>query len=394
MQQTDSGQNTSGAAGTTQNNAKVANLRYYIKQLMDGNSFFGIKVICSTSLICFMILHIFHAVLFLFSGAWVMLVINLICAVFYISVVKPLLDKESYIPALLVVVAEVIALVFFTTLSLGRDAGFTQYLFATCTVSFYFTYVVQEKRLGTLHALPLIITILILLFYFIDYFMMDFISPLFPFDHHPEGWSTAFYVINTLFTFIIMVVFSYLFVWEIRNKQRVLTEQNEKLDELAHKDPLTKLYNRRSMSLIIEQRMEQLKKSGKRFTIILGDIDDFKKVNDTYGHDAGDLVLKSVASTIMNGVRGNDAVCRWGGEEILILVSDPLETAGLCAERIRRSIESTDVVFNEQHIHITMTFGITESIPGYRIEHLIQQADDKLYYGKKHGKNQVVAKVG
>lgn len=377
----------------TQNSRKTANLRYYIRQLMDGNSFFGIRVICQVSLSAFMALHIFTAVLFLFANAWVMLVVNLLCAVFYISVVKPLLDKESYIPALLVVVAEVIALVSFSTLSLGRGTGFTQYLFATCTVSFYFTYVVQEKRRG-LHALPLILTVLILLVYFIDFGICDFISPLFPFGRHPQGWATAFYIINTIFTFIIMVIFSYLFVWEIRNKQRVLTEQNEKLDELAHKDPLTKLYNRRCMSMVIEQRMEQLKKSGKRFTMILGDIDDFKKVNDTYGHDAGDLVLVTVANTIMSNVRGDDAVCRWGGEEILVLVSDPMETAALCAERIRRAIESTDIVFNEQHIHITMTFGIAESIPGYRIEHLIQQADDKLYYGKKHGKNQVVAKIG
>ena len=147
------------------------------------------------------------------------------------------------------------------------------------------------------------------------------------------------------------------------------------------------------MDQMIALRMQELKTTGRRFTMILGDIDDFKRVNDTYGHDAGDLVLVSVANTIQNTVRSNDAVCRWGGEEILILVDDDLDSASLAAERIRKSIEQMEVAFEGKKIKVTMTFGIAESIPGYKIEHLIQQADDKLYYGKKHGKNQVVKKL-
>lgn len=140
----------------------------------------------------------------------------------------------------------------------------------------------------------------------------------------------------------------------------------------------------------LQKSMEILKKTGKRFSIILCDIDDFKKVNDTYGHDAGDLVLKTVADIISQGVRDGDKVCRWGGEEVLILINDPVETASTAAERIRKRIEENVTTYEGEPIRITMTFGVTESIPGFRIEHLIQQADDKLYEGKKSGKNTVV----
>ena len=191
----------------------------------------------------------------------------------------------------------------------------------------------------------------------------------------------------------IMVAFSFLFVWELMSKQRILQQQNDQLDELAHKDPLTHLLNRRSMNELIETHMDNLKKTGKRFTIVLGDIDNFKSVNDTYGHEAGDMVLVAVSEIISRNVGPSDLVSRWGGEEILILLSDPLEAATLTTDRIRKRIDENIVSHEGQDIHVSMTFGAAESIPGFRIEHLIQQADDKLYYGKKHGKNQVVTNL-
>ena len=368
----------------------MSNLRHYIKELIKGNSFFGPKLIYRYSILAFGAIHILLGLLVALSGQFMLGLVTAIIGCFYFSVILPMAEKENYLLIVIVCLTEVIVLEFVTTLMLGWDAGFYFYLFSAISASFYFTYITQNRQR---HFMPLALSIMILLMYYVGYVVMKYLPPMVEYTGKKAGWLTAFHVINVLITFAVMVVFSYLFVWEIKSKNLALTAQNEQLDELANKDPLTHLFNRRIMNKIMDQRMEVLKKTGKRFTMIIGDIDDFKHVNDTYGHDAGDVVLTTVASTILGSVRGEDSVCRWGGEEILILVNDPLEAAALAAERIRSRIESTVVNFDNQEIRVTMTFGIAESIPGYKIEHLIQQADDKLYYGKKHGKNQVVVKL-
>ncbi|MCR5118141.1 MAG: GGDEF domain-containing protein [Lachnospiraceae bacterium] len=368
----------------------MSNFRHYIGELIKGNSFFGPKLIYRYSVISFAAIHILLGVLICLSDQFMLGLVTAIIGCLYFTVILPLAEKENYLLTLIICLAEVIILEFITTLFIGWDAGFYTYLFCSISASFYFTYITQNRNR---HVMPLALSIMILLVYYIGYVVMKYLPPLVEYTGKRAAWINVFHVVNIFITFAVMVVFSYLFVWEIKSKNLALTAQNEQLDELANKDPLTHLYNRRIMNKLMEQRMELLKKTGKRFTMIIGDIDDFKRVNDTYGHDAGDLVLTTVASTILSSVRSEDFVCRWGGEEILVLVNDPLETAALAAERIRSKIENMVVSFDNQEIRVTMTFGITESIPGYRIEHLIQQADDKLYYGKKHGKNQVVVKL-
>ncbi len=365
------------------------NFKHYVQELIKGNSFFGPRIIYRYSIMGVAAIHILLGLLIIFSGQFIFGLITSIIGCLYLTVVMPMIDKDSYLLTIIISLCEVVIMVFISTLLLGWEAGFPTYLFSCIAASFYFTYITADKHR---HIMPLAMSSMIMLCYFITYIVMKYISPFADYSAR-KGWLTAFFVVNTILSFAIMVVFSYLFVWEIQSKNLALTAQNEQLDELANKDPLTHLFNRRFMNKIMDQRMENLKKTGKRFTMILGDIDDFKKVNDTYGHDAGDAVLSTVASTILGSVRDEDSVCRWGGEEILILISDPLETASLAAERIRSRIESNVVTFGGQDIRVTMTFGVAESIPGYRIEHLIQQADDKLYYGKKHGKNQVVLKL-
>ncbi len=368
----------------------MSNFWHYVRELIKGNRFFGQKLIYRYSVFSFGAIHILLGLLICFSGQFTLGLITAVVGGFYFSVIRPLVDKENYLLTLIICLAEVIILEFVSTLLLGWEAGFYGYLFSAISASFYFTYITQNKYR---HVMPLALSVMILLVYYIGYITMKYIPPLLGEEPVSAGWLAALHMINIFISFCVMIVFSYLFVWEIQSKNLALTAQNEQLDELANKDPLTHLYNRRIMNKIMDQRMEALKKIGKRFTMIIGDIDDFKRVNDTYGHDAGDMVLTTVASTILNSVRSEDSVCRWGGAEILILVNDPLETAALAAERIRSRIESTVITFENQDIRVTMTFGIAESIPGYKIEHLIQQADDKLYYGKKHGKNQVVVKL-
>ena len=123
----------------------------------------------------------------------------------------------------------------------------------------------------------------------------------------------------------------------------------------------------------------------------MGDIDDFKKVNDTYGHDFGDIVLVEVSKSLKKSTRDDDYVCRWGGEEFLIIINGNKKITKDVAERMRQTISEIEIPFGKETVHITMTFGITESIPGYSVDKLIAIADENLYKGKQNGKNQVVA---
>ena len=124
----------------------------------------------------------------------------------------------------------------------------------------------------------------------------------------------------------------------------------------------------------------------------MSDIDFFKKINDTYGHDCGDVALTEVAEILRTCVRDGDTVCRWGGEEFLLLVKGNRDVAITVAERIRTRIENNVVEYEGAEIRFTMTLGISTYVPGYSLESLLVQADENLYYGKEHGRNQVVSR--
>ena len=123
----------------------------------------------------------------------------------------------------------------------------------------------------------------------------------------------------------------------------------------------------------------------------MGDIDNFKKVNDTYGHDFGDEVLKAVAAALKKSTRDDDVVCRWGGEEFLIAINGNRKITIDVAERMRTAVSEIRIPAGNDVISVTMTFGVTESIPGFNADKLVGIADENLYKGKTSGKNKVVA---
>jgi diguanylate cyclase (GGDEF)-like protein len=165
----------------------------------------------------------------------------------------------------------------------------------------------------------------------------------------------------------------------------------EELEKYANYDTLTHLLNRRSMDNYLREAYRQAHTGRSSFCLLMADIDDFKKVNDTYGHDCGDEVLKYVAQTISTGVKKNDSVFRWGGEEICILLNTDEERAVAAAERIRADIERDPVNYrNEADVFVTVTMGVAPYRDGMTIQAMMDDADAKLYWGKQHGKNRVV----
>ena len=162
------------------------------------------------------------------------------------------------------------------------------------------------------------------------------------------------------------------------------------LREMVEKDMLTKLYSRRIGEIKFRQLYMEALENGVPFCVALGDIDFFKKFNDTYGHDCGDKVLKEIASIIAVNMMGKGFAVRWGGEEFLLIYENcTLQTAGEYLEKTRQEIISHELHYNEEILHITMTFGIVEGKKEMDIESNIKMADDLLYQGKMNGRNQI-----
>ena len=167
-----------------------------------------------------------------------------------------------------------------------------------------------------------------------------------------------------------------------------LNQANAKLEELATTDGLTKLYNRKKISECIEHALSN-RREERGIHLIMFDIDNFKHINDTYGHDRGDEVLRTVAQTARNCLRSKDTIGRWGGEEFMILVTDAEKIVAVeIAERIRSSINS---LVWENMPPVSVSIGVSQLRSGDDSETLYKRVDNHLYYAKTHGKNQVVS---
>jgi len=162
----------------------------------------------------------------------------------------------------------------------------------------------------------------------------------------------------------------------------------KKLEDAASHDPLTGLLNRREMGRILRSESLRTQRYKRPFSLILCDIDDFKKINDTYGHKFGDTVLKMIADAFRDGTRTQEHIARWGGEEFLILLPEtPIDGTMIVAERLRDSIENEKIIFGKEEIGVTMSFGVGEFNPSFSIEENLDNIDKKLYEAKRAGKN-------
>lgn len=165
---------------------------------------------------------------------------------------------------------------------------------------------------------------------------------------------------------------------------------NCKIKQQAIHDPLTGLYNRRYLDEALPREMVRAQRESYPISFVIIDLDHFKEINDTYGHGAGDEVLKNVATCLQLSIRQNDFTCRYGGEEFIIVMPGmPADRAIERIERCRLMVENTVTMYNNQVIKVTISAGISV-FPEHGItrDNLLKSADDALYYSKEHGRNQ------
>jgi len=162
------------------------------------------------------------------------------------------------------------------------------------------------------------------------------------------------------------------------------------LENIADYDTLTLLYSRRTLDKELSECISRFNNEGKSFSIIMCDLDDFKRINDSYGHDCGDSVLKSTSRNIKFIIGSQGKVFRYGGEEILCVYYSNQESCVETAEHIRITQEKFENTYDNNKFYITLTLGVATYAKGMSSEDLIKKADSNLYYGKSHGKNKVV----
>lgn len=264
-----------------------------------------------------------------------------------------------------------------SVLLMGWDCGVQHFLFVLLALSLVSGY----HRLYIKAVMAVVYCMVRLTLYFYTLNAVAF-YPL----TRKEG--SDFQIINTVVIFLLLTLLIIIFSKEGQETERKLVNYNKKIKEMASRDPLTGLRNRRSM---VEKMNEQLMGDPVALCIAIGDIDFFKKINDTYGHEAGDEVLKKVAQTLTGFMSGKGYVARWGGEEFLFLFRENNgDEVFVELEQLRRKIEKMVVPYKEHEICLRMTFGMQEYDNNKPLDANISAADEKLYYGKMNGRNKVV----
>lgn len=198
--------------------------------------------------------------------------------------------------------------------------------------------------------------------------------------------------INILVMFICVILIANFFRAKFMLSEQKIIQYNKKLVRMASIDALTNLYNRRHMNDYLKELAVNSAKTNRVFSIAIGDVDLFKSINDTYGHDIGDEVLVTISTLFLEYMKDKGIACRWGGEEFLLVFENTdLETSYILLERLRKMIFDTEFTSADNKIfHVSMTFGVEEYDEHKGIEMVISRADTKLYIGKKDGRNKVI----
>jgi diguanylate cyclase (GGDEF)-like protein len=330
---------------------------------------------------CFLV-HIFLTIVYYKFNQSVLCIYCAVSVVFDFTMVA--LRKKIpnvIVNTLLVYSINLYALLF--TLITEYPAGVEYFLISIIPSVFFMPQ--EQRRSRILYFLPLIPTVANILFIVIRYTInVETSTPL----------PVLFYKYHEVFCILVSLI---CLVYVFTRTDRELIEAEEKSFEYAENlkftanhDYLTGLNNRRRLWDYLHIAQAQKEISGTNFLISIFDIDSFKKINDTYGHDAGDVILSEASKIILQMLPSEVNIGRWGGEEFVILVPYVNESAFTLIESIRRKIESSVFMYRTQEIKISMTFGVTTSIHHDTVEDMLVDADFCLMNGKSNGKNQVV----
>ena len=329
--------------------------------------------------------HSCIAVFSLFFSLYPLFIFNIVSTIIYV-IGSFLIQKHTAVVSYMGFV-EIILHSFVCVILLGNSFGFSMYFILLVPMVYNIFHSINTKHYIIKAS---ILSLLSFILFVTCYILSNIRQPLYLTDELEKARPFV-YVANIFIVFIALSFFSIIFILETVTAYDKLYSQNKQLDTLASTDPLTGLYNRRTMTQHIMDVLSDYKITQQPFSIIICDIDDFKIVNDTYGHECGDEVLRTLSRTLKSLTRDKDFLCRWGGEEFLVLLKNTdLNLARSIADRIRVCVEKSEIKYNDYDIKTTMTLGVASVTEEQDYNVLFKLADERLYTGKNSGKNVVV----
>ncbi|MCR5673337.1 MAG: GGDEF domain-containing protein [Lachnospiraceae bacterium] len=333
------------------------------------------------------VIHLVFMVVFYIMGVYFMGIYNTAIVIMYFSISRIISNIRQLGKIYFILLIEVVLHSCLASIFVGWNFGFMFYLSGLIPVSFYLAFSIKSFKRKLLY--PFVTAVVVFTSYITILTLAHFIPVIYP------DCGAGFRIFCTYFNIIIGLtitfLFSALFAVEVNSMQLRMESEHERLEDEASYDPLTHFLNRRSMDERLNHTHRNAIINDVPYSLIMGDIDNFKKFNDSYGHDCGDFVLQSISKIISAQIRSKDSACRWGGEEFLILVNDGPETAVEVANRIRSAIEEYEFNYEGKTLHVTITLGVSGYYSSAKIKTLIEIADKRLYKGKESGRNCVVS---
>ena len=322
---------------------------------------------CYTANILYLFLHIFYLILFIIAKLYILVYVTAGVIAIYLFFFYLIWKKKYYLYAL-ICGNEFFAFVSVTTVMLGFASGFHFYLIALCVVSFFTSYFSKRKDVRG----SIVWVGLSLIIYLVLFFVTEFNNPYYRIDK----WLEV-----TLFTTHAFVVFSFIASYLVVFIRYALSLEKRIMNE-SRTDELTQIKNRYGLFDYFE-----LEKDKSSLVLALFDIDDFKNINDKYGHVTGDFILKRVAELTCETLQ-DSFVCRYGGEEFVVVLNN--ESALERLESFRERIQQETFEFEGIKINLTITIGATNYVDDISLDKWVELADEKMYFGKNSGKNKTV----
>ena len=334
----------------------------------------------SLMLIC-LIMHVIYLITFLYLGITMFVVLNIGSLFLYVYLYTHkfhLTPNKHYFS----LVAEILLHMSLAVVFFGWDYGF-QYFIIFLFTAIYIKVINRVKYLDIYSVFEIVLFVGLRIYtYFCEPVYVNVV---------PQFVTQIACILNIMIFFVGMFILAKAVNNSNLLYRTLLSKDNEELEELAQEDFLTGLSNRRSLYNQFEY-MHYEAEGEFSCCVAIGDIDDFKQINDAFGHEIGDAILVQMSKIIKSMTRENDIVCRWGGEEIVIVMPNmPKDLAYVRLEKIRQKIAESSVKSNGDEVFTTITFGLYYHFGRCDLEQLVSKADQLLYMGKRNGKNQVVA---
>lgn len=321
------------------------------------------------------LLHVVYAVMFFFFQDHVGFLYNIGSVVFYSLMLYMAIYKKNYALVVSMIHVESSVFVAYHTLLYGWEGSFYMLLVAMASLVYFCPY--RRTYIPYLISLGHFLLFFVLRIYTHNFF------PVFSVD---QLFIQLFFFCNCLGSFVVILYVAFVSKVSAAVSKKELLKKNDTLLQAANYDQLTGLFSRH----LLKERYQQC--IDDTMALAIGDIDDFKAVNDAYGHICGDVVLKELSELMRQYLDPNVFLCRWGGEEF-VLVFPTGELVEVKQEMIKFCKIVENHTFQYQHIkfHITMTFGLSVGNEGITLNQWIEQADQLLYEGKHCGKNTVLS---